>query len=396
MNVLVLNSGSSSLKYQLIDMPSEKVLCNGMIERIGCKEALFIHTKNRVRHTQQIKVLNHHQALEKVSKILLDKKLGVLESKSQVAVVGHRVVHGGSVFSKPVIISRAVKKKIKDLFDLAPLHNPANLEGIEVSENIYPAARQVAIFDTAFHQTLPKVAYQYALPREYLEKHKIRVYGFHGTSHKYVSQKAMDCLGAENAQKIISIHLGNGCSVTAIKQGKSVETSMGFSPISGLVMGTRVGDIDASVIYYLKRHLQKTDQQIQDILQRKSGMFGLTGFSDVREIENRTSFDVFCREALQLAAYRIVKYIGAYIGILEGVDALVFTAGIGENSAKMRMLVCEKLSVFGVVLDKQKNQQKSQSQRAIQSKDSKVKVLVIPTNEELEIAKQSYQLITLK
>ena len=395
MNVLVLNSGSSSLKYQLIKMPCESVLCSGVIERVGYADAIFTHCKKDKKHTQTVAISDHKMALEKIAHVLLDTHWGVLESKSQVAIVGHRVVHGGSVFSKPTIINKKVQQEIKALSSLAPLHNPANLQGIDIAQQIFQSAEQVAIFDTAFHQTIPRVAYQYALPNEYLDKHKIRVYGFHGTSHQYVSRKAIDFLKHKNAkyQNIISMHLGNGCSITAIKNGQSVETSMGFSPVSGLIMGTRVGDLDVSVLYYFKKYLHKTDAQIQDILQKESGMLGLTGFSDLREIEKNQTNNSLCKVALELSAYRIAKYIGAYTGVLEGVDALVFTGGIGENSSTMRQLICERVKYFGVVLDKEKNRQKNKTFRAVEHKNSKVKIMIIPTNEELEIAKQSYQFI---
>jgi acetate kinase len=302
-------------------------------------------------------------------------------------------VHGGSKFSKTVIVDQEIKDNIRNLFDLAPLHNPANLTGIEIAETIFTSAKQVAIFDTAFHQTMPKEAYQYAIPRSYLEEHKIRAYGFHGTSHKYVSEKAIAYLG-KKSKNIITIHLGNGCSMSAIKDGKSIENSLGLGPMNGLVMGTRCGDIDQSVIFFLMKKLKKSVDEVNDLLQKESGMKGLTGFSDLREIGDAANKgDEKCKNALELAAYRIKKYIGSYATILNGLDAIVFTAGIGENSSLMREMACKNLDFLGIKLDSEKNEIRSGEIREIQSKTSKVKVLVIPTNEEIEIAKQAYQLI---
>ena len=393
MNILVLNAGSSSLKYQVIEMPSQNVKCVGLIERIGMEDAIFTHEKNNDKQSEILPIKSHEIGLKKIAKTLLESKTGVISSVDEIEAIGHRVVHGGSKFSKTTIVNQEVKDNIRDLFDLAPLHNPANLTGIEIAETIFPSAKQIAIFDTAFHQTMPKEAYQYAIPNSYLEEHKIRAYGFHGTSHKYVSEKAIEYLG-EKSKKIITIHLGNGCSMSAIKNGKSIENSLGFGPMNGLIMGTRSGDIDQSVIFFLMKKLKKSIDEINNLLQKESGMLGLTGFSDLREIGDAAEKgSKNCKNALQLAAYRIKKYIGSYATILNGLDAIIFTAGIGENSSLMRALACENLDFLGIELDIAKNNIRSKEIREIQTKGAKVKILIIPTNEEIEIAKQSYNLI---
>jgi acetate kinase len=393
MNILVLNAGSSSLKYQVIEMPSQIVKCVGLVERIGMDDAIFTHEKNDEKHSEILPILNHENGLKKIANILLDANIGVINSVDEIEAVGHRVVHGGSKFSKKAIVNKEVKDSIRNLFDLAPLHNPANLTGIEIAETLFTSAKQIAIFDTAFHQTMPKEAYQYAINNQYLIEHKIRAYGFHGTSHKYVSEKAIEFLG-NKSQNIITIHLGNGCSMSAIKNGKSIENSLGFGPMNGLIMGTRSGDIDQSVIFFLMKKLNKTADEVGNLLQKESGMKGLTGFSDLREIsEKAESGDDNCKNALDLAAYRIKKYIGSYTAILNGLDAIIFTAGIGENSSIMRELATKDLNFLGIDLDINKNKIRSKEIREIQSKKSKVKILVIPTNEEIEIAKQSYQLL---
>ena len=394
MNILVLNAGSSSLKYQVIEMPSQLMKCVGLVERIGMEDAIFTHVKNDKKHTEVLSILNHEASLQKIAATLLDSKIGVINSVDEIEAVGHRVVHGGSKFSKTTIVNQEVKDNIRELFDLAPLHNPANLTGIEIAENIFTEAKQIAVFDTAFHQTMPKEAYQYAIKSEFLDKHHIRGYGFHGTSHKYVSEKAIQYLGQEKSKNIITIHLGNGCSMSAIKNGKSIENSLGFGPMNGLIMGTRSGDIDQSVIFFLMKKLNKPADEVANLLNKESGMQGLTGFSDLREIsEKAENGNKDCQNALNLAAYRIKKYIGAYASVLNGLDAIIFTAGIGENSSLMRKLACENLDFIGINLDNEKNNVRSAALREIQTKSSKVKILVIPTNEEIEIAKQSYQLI---
>ena len=394
MKILVLNAGSSSLKYQVIEMPSQKVKCVGLVERIGMDDAIFTHEKGDEEHSEVLPILNHKVGLQKIAKTLLNDKIGVINSVDEIEAVGHRVVHGGSKFSKTTIVNKEVKDNIRELFDLAPLHNPANLTGIEIAETIFTSAKQIAIFDTAFHQTMPKEAYQYAIKNEFLDKHHIRAYGFHGTSHKYVSEKAIQHLGEENSKNIITIHLGNGCSMSAIKNGKSIENSLGFGPMNGLVMGTRSGDIDQSVIFFLMKKLNKTADEVSNLLNKNSGMQGLTGFSDLREISQKAvNGNEDCQNALNLAGYRIRRYIGSYTAILNDLDAIVFTAGIGENSSLMRKLACENLDFLGINLDANRNNIRSKELREIQAKTSKVKILVIPTNEEIEIAKQSYQLL---
>ncbi len=393
MNILVLNAGSSSFKYQLIEMPSQIVKCVGLIERIGMEDAIFSHEKGDKKHSEILPIKNHEVGLRKIESILMDENFGVISSVDEIEAVGHRVVHGGSKFSSTTIVTDEVKKSIRELFDLAPLHNPANLTGIEVAETIFTSAKQIAIFDTAFHQTMPKEAYQYAIPNSYLDDHNIRAYGFHGTSHKYVSEKAIEHLGSKS-KNIITIHLGNGCSMSAIKDGKSIENSLGFGPMNGLVMGTRSGDIDQSVIFFLMKKLNKSVEEVNTLLQKESGMKGLTGFSDLREIqENANNGNEACKNALNLAGYRIRKYIGSYAAALNGLDAIVFTAGIGENSSLMRELACENLDFLGIDLDLSKNDIRSKEIREIQKESGKVKILIIPTNEEIEIAKQSYKLL---
>ncbi len=374
-------------------MPQETIMCSGIIERIGFSDANFIYKSDH--HTIEVEtgMISHKTGLKLLAKQLLDKQTGVIKSPEDIIAVGHRVVHGGNYFSSTTLITEDAKEKIRALSSLAPLHNPPNLDGIQVAEEIFPKAKQVAIFDTAFHQTIPEHAYKYAIPNELLTEHNIRLYGFHGTSHKYVSEKATAFLGKEKS-KIITLHLGNGCSMTAIKNGKSIDHSMGFSPASGLIMGTRSGDIDPSVIFYLKDKLNYKLKDINVLLQKESGMLGLTGFSDLRDIQyHAEKGNKNCQLALEMNAYRIKKYLGSYAAILNGLDAIIFTAGIGENSVLIRELICKDLDFLGIHLDSEKNAANSKELRAIHSKDSKVKILVIPTNEELEIAKQAMQLI---
>ncbi|TWO33391.1 acetate kinase [Seonamhaeicola sediminis] len=392
MEVLVLNSGSSSLKFQLFSMPEERIICSGQIERIGFEDAIFKFKTNNDTIEKVTPVKNHKQGLKLVAEQLLDNETGVIQSPDDITIVGHRVVHGGKHFSDTTVITNEVKEKIKALSSLAPLHNPANLEGIEVAEEVFKNAKQVAVFDTAFHQSIPEKAYKYAIPNEYLEKHHIRLYGFHGTSHKYVSEKAIEFLGKKDS-KIISIHLGNGCSMTAIKNGKSIDHSLGFSPVNGLIMGTRSGDIDPSVIFHLAERHGFELKDINNMLQKQSGMLGLTGYSDLREIQKEAEKgNKNCILALEMNAYRIKKYIGSYAAIMNGLDAIIFTAGIGENSADMRERVCKDLDYLGIELDAEKNLVRSNKIRAINKDTALTKILVIPTNEELEIAKQSIAL----
>ena len=374
-------------------MPEELIVCSGLIERIGFDDAKFELKINQEKFAYVLPIHTHQQGLELVSKKLLDPTLNIINTSKDIDIVGHRVVHGGSHFKKTRLVTQDVKDKITSLFDIAPLHNPHNLKGIEVAESIFPEAKQVAVFDTAFHQSIPEVAYKYAIPNKFLVDNGIRVYGFHGTSHKYVSEKAINFLNLKES-KIISIHLGNGCSMTAIKNGQSIDHSLGFGPVNGLIMGTRAGDIDASVIFYLNNKLGYSINQISEILQKESGMLGLTGYSDLRDIEAKATLgDKECIVALHMSAYRIKKYIGSYIAALNGLDAIIFTAGIGENSDFMRKLVCEDLDAFGISLSNEKNSLRSNAIREINADASNVKILVVPTNEELEIAKQAFELI---
>lgn len=397
MKIVIINSGSSSIKYQLIEMPAQEVICSGMIDRIGLESSNLTYVTNAVKLEETLPIANHKIGLNKIAQLLLNEKIGVIKSTSEIAAVGHRVVHGGSLFSDTALITQDVKEEIKQLCDLAPLHNPAHLEGIIVAEEIFADAKQVAVFDTAFYQTIPAVAYKYAIPNFLLTEHKIRAYGFHGTSHKYVSEKAIDYLKSKaNPKKnIITIHLGNGCSITAIKDGKCIDHSMGFSPGNGLIMGTRSGDVDQAVIFYMINTLGYAPNEVNSMLNKQSGMLGLTGFSDLRDIEaNAEQGNKDCQLALVMNAYRIKKYIGSYTAALNGLDAIVFTAGIGENSSYMRKLVCTDMEYFGIELDQAKNDLRSKEIREINLPQSKAKILVVPTNEEVEIANQVFALVS--
>lgn len=394
MNILVINSGSSSIKYQLIEMPSQDVICSGMAERIGLDNAK-LHFKSEINKIEKVdSIPNHTVGLEKIAGMLMDSTIGVIKNENEIHAVGHRVVHGGSEFSETTIINQSVKDKIKEFFELAPLHNPPNYEGIEVSEKIFPSAKQIAVFDTAFHQSIPIEAYKYAIPNELLDEHKIRLYGFHGTSHKYVSEKAMETC-PNRTSKLITVHLGNGCSITAVKDGKSIDHSLGFGPMNGLIMGTRSGDIDQSVIFYLVNSLGYSLEKVETMLQKKSGMLGLTGYSDLRDIESAAEKgDENCQLALNMFAYRVKKYIGSYASAMNGLDGIVFTAGVGENSILIRKMICDDMDYLGIKMDLEANDVKARKIIDVGATDSKVKILVIPTNEEIEIARQSYQLIS--
>lgn len=393
MNILVINAGSSSIKYQLIEMPKGTVMCVGIVERIGFSNAIFKHEKEKEKYQEIAPILTHKDGMQKIATILMDNQFGVISNVREIDAIGHRVVHGGNRFTKTVLINKTIKQSISQLSELAPLHNPANLIGIDISESVFPKAKQIAVFDTAFHQSMPKEAYQYAIPQKFLNEDKIRAYGFHGTSHKYVSEKAIEHLQKFDS-KIITIHLGNGCSMSAIKDGKCIDTSLGFGPMNGLVMGTRSGDLDPSIIFYMHNSLGISVKEINSILQKESGLKGLTGFSDLREIEEAAQQgNKDCLNALKIATYRIKKYIGSFTAALNGLDAIVFTAGIGENSETIRKMTCENLDYLGIEIDVDKNLVRSKTLREIQNNNSKVKILVIPTNEEIEIAKQSYALL---
>lgn len=398
MNIFVINSGSSSIKYQLISMPDKTVICSGIVEKIGLANSAIIHKTYKNGQEQVIDEIidfpDHAAGLQEVARLLTDKEVGVISDPSDITGVGHRVVHGGENLADTVIIDANVKEEIKRLFPLAPLHNPAHYTGIEVSEKIFTKAKQIAVFDTAFHHSLPPKAYRYAIPADFYHTHKIRVYGFHGTSHKYVSEQAIQYLGKPNT-KIITIHLGNGCSMAAIDNGKCVDTSMGLGPLNGLIMGTRSGEIDPSVIFHLVSQLGYDIEQVSTLLNKKSGMLGLTGFSDMRNIRKEVeNGNEEARLAYDMYAYRIRKYIGAYTAVLNGLDAIVFTGGVGENDTLTRQLVTSNLEYLGIVADQQKNVLRLSGLHEINTEDSRVKILVVPTNEELEIASQCYHLLS--
>tara|TARA_R110002096_G_C14572374_1_gene720689 strand:+ start:532 stop:1722 length:1191 start_codon:yes stop_codon:yes gene_type:complete len=392
MNILIINAGSSSIKYQLIQMPSELIIGKGLIERIGSKNATVKYKTNTVDIEEVMLIPNHSAGFQKMATLLMDPDKGVIANVNDIGIVAHRVVHGGNSFSETTAITQEVKDKIREISILAPLHNPHNLEGILLAEEAFPKAKQIAVFDTAFHQTMPVKAKKYALPNEFYTDHGIQAYGFHGTSHKYVSEKAISFLKLKSS-KIITIHLGHGCSITAVRDGKSVDHSMGFTPANGLIMGSRSGDIDHSLIFYLVNNLGYGLEEVNALLSKKSGMLGLTGHRDLRDIEAKAKTgNKECILALEMNAYRIKKYIGAYAAAMNGLDAVVFTAGIGENSSTLRNLVCTDMDYLGITLDPAKNESKSSNLREIGSTNAQVKILVVPTNEELEIAKQAFGL----
>jgi len=379
-------------------MPEKAPVCSGLVERIGIEGSFIKHTVYHGDKKHSIEesgfISNHKDGLKHVLALLTAGEYAVINSPDDIEAVGHRVVHGGEHFSGPALITDEVKQQIKKLFSLAPLHNQVNYKCIEVAEQTFVNAKQIAVFDTAFHQTIPQQAYRYAIPEWYYKEHGIRVYGFHGTSHKYVSEQANKWLNSVNT-KIISIHLGNGCSITAIKDGKSIDTSMGFGPLSGLMMGTRSGDIDPSVIFHLMEHSGYTLDQLSTLLNKQSGLLGVGGSSDMRDVRKMVSEgNQAAVLALELYAYRIKKFIGAYAAILNGIDAIIFTAGVGENDSNMREAVCSKLGYLGIELDLDRNTAYKGELKEINTANAKVKVLVIPTNEEYEIAHQCFGLIT--
>jgi len=396
MRILVINSGSSSLKYQLINMEENKVLAKGLCDRIGVGNSFLKHTKAGNDTVVLDKdMYNHKVAIREVINVLTDKKYGVISSMDDITAVGHRVVHGGEKFKQSVIINESVMKTIRECIELAPLHNPANITGIEACREVMPDKPMVAVFDTAFHQTMPKHAYLYAIPYEAYEKYGIRKYGFHGTSHMYVSQRAAAMLNRPISElKLISCHLGNGASICAVKGGQSVETSMGFTPLAGLAMGTRSGDIDPAVVLYLMQKEQMSIDKINEYLNKKSGVLGISGVSsDFRDIETaadsgndraKLATDIFC--------YRVKKYIGEYAAVMGGVDAVIFTAGIGENNSLVRAQILKDLEYMGIKVDEEKNKLRGM-EIDISTDDAKVRTLVIPTNEELAIARETIRLV---
>ncbi|KQR67593.1 acetate/propionate family kinase [Pedobacter sp. Leaf176] len=400
MNILVINSGSSSIKYQLFKMPVSQPVCSGLVERIGIEGSFIKHSVfsggEKLTIEKEAFISSHAEALNQVLDLLINGEQAVITSIEDIAAVGHRVVHGGENFSSAALITDEVKQQIKNLFSLAPLHNPVNYICIEVAEQTFPSAKQIAVFDTAFHQSIPEVAYRYAIPEQYYTAEGIRVYGFHGTSHKYVSERAIEWLGDKHS-KIISIHLGNGCSITAIKDGKSIDTSMGFGPLSGLMMGTRSGDIDPSVVFHLMENAGYKPDQLSNLLNKQSGLLGVGGSSDMRDINKMASEgNDAAKLALRLYAYRIKKFIGAYAATLNGIDAIVFTAGVGENDREMRAAVSKELSFLGINIDLGKNNNYKGTILDISMAEGPVRILVIPTNEEYEIASQCFNLLSPK
>ncbi|WP_026660451.1 acetate/propionate family kinase [Butyrivibrio sp. AC2005] len=395
MKILVINCGSSSLKFQLIDSETEKVLGKGICERIGIDGRIVFTPGDGDKITNDTAIPDHNRAIELVIEALTNKETGVIGSLDEIGAVGHRIVHGGEKFTKSVVIDEDVIKAIEEVSDLAPLHNPANLIGIRACQKAMPGVPMVAVFDTAFHQTMPEEAYLYGIPYTLYEKYKIRRYGFHGTSHSYVSKRAAEMLGKDYSElKTIVCHLGNGASVSAVKNGKCVDTSMGLTPLEGLIMGTRSGDIDPSVVEFIMKKEGCDVAGAENLLNKKSGVYGLSGdvSSDFRDLEDGyNNGDEGCIRAINTFCYRVSKYIGAYAAAMDGVDCICFTAGVGENGPLVRSIICEKLGFLGVKLDKEANEVHGKD-KEVSTPDSKVKVLVVPTNEELAIARDTNEL----
>ena len=397
MKILVLNCGSSSLKYQLIDMSNEEVLCVGLVERIGIEGSVLKQEKDGVEGKLIVEqpMKNHQDAIKLVLDAVVDPQYGGVKDIKEVEAVGHRVVHGGEKFAGSVLITDEVKAALEECIELAPLHNPANIMGIEACEAILPGVPMVGVFDTAFHQTMPKSSYLYGLPHELYTKYGVRRYGFHGTSHRYVSQRAAAMLGKNIEDcKIITCHLGNGASVAAIDGGKSVDTSMGFTPLEGLIMGTRCGDIDAAILPFLMEKEGLDAKGLSDLMNKKSGVYGMTGISsDFRDIEDAAAQNnELAQVALESYAKKVKKYIGSYAAEMNGVDAVVFTAGVGENGIDMRADIMANIDFLGMKLDEEANKVRGK-ERVISTEDSKVKILLIPTNEELMIARDTLELV---
>ncbi|PST82756.1 acetate kinase [Pedobacter yulinensis] len=396
MYILVINSGSSSIKYQLFPFHSEEPLSKGLIERIGLPGSFLTHTFTRQGVEQTLRldepVADHAAGMRQVAALLVRADIAVLQDPAQISCIGHRVVHGGETLSRTTVITPGVKQKIKDLYPLAPLHNPGHIKGIEVTEAIFPGALQVAVFDTAFHQTLPERAFRYAIPERFYKQEGVRVYGFHGISHEYVAGEALAYLGRPGA-RLVTIHLGNGCSMAAVQGGTCIDTSMGMTPLDGLIMGTRSGTIDASVLIHLSERLGLTPAELSVLLNKESGMLGLTGHSDMRDVSRLyAAGDPAAVLAYEMYAYRIKKFIGAYAAALNGLDAIVFTAGVGENDALTRELVCRDMDVFGIAIDGNENTRRDAGIRNLSAAGARTPVLVIPTNEELAIARKCRKL----
>ena len=397
MKILVINCGSSSLKYQVLDMTGEGLLAKGLVERIGLEGSSLTHEKTGLddKYKLVVPMKDHKEAIGYVLETLTDEKQGVVKSMDEISGVGHRVVHAGEKYASSVLITKDVIRALEDCSELAPLHNPPNLAGIAACRELMPETPMIAVFDTAFHQTMPPESYIYALPYEYYEKYGIRRYGFHGTSHKYVAERAANILNVNIEDlKIITCHLGNGASIAAIKRGKCIDTSMGFTPLEGLVMGTRSGDIDSAIVNFIMDKEGLTSSEINDILNKKSGVLGISGVSsDFRDIGMAAEEgNERALLALKVFAHRVKFYIGGYIAEMNGVDAIVFTAGVGENDISTRDVICNDLGNLGIKLDLVKNKVRGK-EMIISRDDSKVKVLLIPTNEELVIARDTYNII---
>ncbi len=397
MNILVINCGSSSLKYQLIDSESEKVLAKGLCERIGIDGSAITHQPaGGDKVTTKVPMPDHTEAVKYVIEKLTDPVVGVVKSLDEIGAVGHRIVHGGEKFASSVVIDDEVLKAVEECNDLAPLHNPANLIGINSCKKIMPGVPMVAVFDTAFHQTMPKKAYLYGLPYEYYENYKIRRYGFHGTSHDFVSNRVAEILGKKREDlKIIVCHLGNGASVSAVKNGQCVDTSMGLTPLEGLIMGTRSGDLDPAIISFIAQKEKLSAEEVINICNKKSGVLGLSGglSSDFRDLGNAAEEgNEKAKTALETWSYRVAKYIGAYVAAMNGVDVIAFTAGVGENNFMAREMICEYLGYLGVTIDKEANKIRGE-EITISTPDSKTTVMVVPTNEELAIARETLRLV---
>ncbi|MCD7813920.1 MAG: acetate kinase [Lachnospiraceae bacterium] len=396
MNVLVINCGSSSLKYQLINSDSEQVLAKGLCERIGIDGRLTYQKAGGEKEITEAAMPTHKEAIQMVLDALVNEKTGAIASLSEVNAVGHRVVHGGEKFASSVVITDEVIAAVEECNDLAPLHNPANLIGINACKELMPGVPMVAVFDTAFHQTMPEKAYLYGLPYEYYEKYKVRRYGFHGTSHSFVSKHAAEFLGLDLADsKIIVAHLGNGASISAVVNGKCVDTSMGLTPLEGLVMGTRSGDIDPAIMEFIAKKEKLDIAGIMNVLNKKSGVYGISGglSSDFRDLEEgMNAGNKKAENAIEVFSYRVAKYIGSYVAAMNGVDAIAFTAGIGENAPTVRKKVLGYLGYLGITMDEEANKQRGED-NVISTADSKVKVAVIPTNEELAICRETVALL---
>ena len=397
MIILCINSGSSSIKYQLFNMDGEICLAKGLLDKLNMAKSSLSHEPiGKEKYEIETDSLDYESALELAIDVLLDSKHGILKSIDAISAVGHRVVHGAEKFSESVIITEEVEETIRECFPLAPLHNPPNLMGISACKRLLPNIPHVAVFDTAFHQTMPEHAYLYAIPYGLYTEHSIRRYGFHGTSHRYVAHRAAEIFGQSlESLKIITCHLGNGCSITAVSEGKSVDTSMGLTPLEGLVMGIRSGDIDPALVFFLMDKLEMSFQQVDDLLNKKSGLLGLSGKSrDVRDlIKASENGDKRSKLALKIFCYRVRKYIGAYAAAMGGLDAVIFTAGIGENEYRIRRDICEGLEFMGIELDVEKNKS-DEREKFINTDNSKVKILVVPTNEELLIARDTLEVVS--